>query len=125
MADLLVAAKVRYRLTPWWAKVLVIFAASRVVTTSILLTFASMQGANAWTGAQPGYFDFAKIWDGHWYYIVSVVGYPSELPVTDDGHVAHGACVAFGMERTALAPLRTHGMQLAAWPTDVRALLGL
>ena len=45
--------------------------------------------------------------------------------LTDDGQVAHGACVAFGMERTALALLRTHGMELAAWPTDVRALLGL
>jgi hypothetical protein len=91
VADLLVAAKVRYRLTPWWAKVLVIFAVSRVVTTGILLYFASIQGENAWTGAQPDYFAFAKIWDGHWYYIVSVVGYPSELPMTDDGHVGESA----------------------------------
>jgi len=44
---------------------------------------------------------------------------------TADGETAHGACIAFGMERTALALLRTHGMDLEAWPVDVRALLSL
>lgn len=77
--------------TRWWVKVLVIFAASRAVTTWILLDFASRQTDNAWTAARPGYFEFAKIWDGHWYYIISVVGYPSELPTTADGHVAESA----------------------------------
>ncbi len=83
--------RVRYRLTPWWAKVMVIFAASRVVTTTLLLWYASKQGPNAWTGAQPGYFDFAKIWDGHWYFIVAAAGYPTDLPLTTDGHVAENA----------------------------------
>ena len=82
---------VRYRLTPWWAKVLVVFAASRIVTTSLLLAFAARQGPNPWTGAQPSYFDFARIWDGNWYNIIAVVGYPSELPITDDGHVGENA----------------------------------
>ena len=44
---------------------------------------------------------------------------------TADGAVAHGACVAFGMERVTLALLRTHGLELQAWPADVRALLEL
>lgn len=44
---------------------------------------------------------------------------------TADGEIAHGACVAFGMERTVLALVRTHGTDLEAWPVDVRALLGL
>lgn len=83
--------KVRYRLTPWWAKVLVVFAASRVVTTWLLLQYAALQQQNAWTGASPGYFDFAKIWDGHWYYIIAAVGYPTELPMTEDGHVGESA----------------------------------
>ena len=82
---------VRYRLTPWWAKVLAIFAASRVVTTSLLLGFASIQGPNPWTPAAPGYFDFARIWDGNWYNIIAAVGYPSEVPITDDGHVGENA----------------------------------
>jgi len=45
--------------------------------------------------------------------------------LTADGEVAHGACIAFGMERTTLALVRTHGTNLEAWPVDVRALLGL
>jgi hypothetical protein len=82
---------VRYRLTPWWARVLVVFAASRVVTTTIMLWFASRQEANAWTAASPSYLDFAKIWDGHWYFIIALSGYPTELPLTDDGHVGESA----------------------------------
>jgi hypothetical protein len=82
---------VRYRLTPWWARVLAVFVASRIVTTAIMLWFASRQEANAWTGANPSYLDFAKIWDGHWYFIIALSGYPTELPLTDDGHVGESA----------------------------------
>lgn len=85
------ALKVRYRLTPWWVKVVVVFAVSRVVTTWLLLQYAAVQPANGWTGASPGYFEFAKIWDGHWYYIIAAVGYPTELPLTADGHVGESA----------------------------------
>ncbi|MBC7589937.1 MAG: hypothetical protein H7226_02685 [Salinibacterium sp.] len=72
-------------------KVFVVFAASRVVTTAILLSFAARQEANAWTGAHPDYVDFAAIWDGHWYYIIAAVGYPTTLPVTVDGYVGESA----------------------------------
>ncbi|MCU1417812.1 MAG: hypothetical protein JWP32_1986 [Schumannella sp.] len=44
---------------------------------------------------------------------------------TSDGEIAHGACLAFGMERTTLALLRTHGLDVARWPLAVRAQLGL
>lgn len=91
VADAGVRLKVRYRLTPWWAKVVVIFVASRIVTTSILLVYAAKQGTNSWTGPKPDYFSFASIWDGHWYYIIAAVGYPTELPVTSDGHVGESA----------------------------------
>ena len=81
----------RYRLTQWWVKVLVIFVASRVVTTAIMMVFASKQADNSWTAANPGYFDFARIWDGHWYFIVAVTGYPNVLPLNDAGQVAENA----------------------------------
>ncbi len=83
--------RVRYRLSPWWARVTLVFLASRVVTTTILLAFASIQAKNPWTGAKPGYFDFASIWDGHWYYIIAVAGYPTQLPVNLDGHLGENA----------------------------------
>ena len=91
MAKRSVALVARYRLTPWWVKVLVIFVASRVVTTTIIMSFAARQDANPWTGPKPNYFDFAAIWDGHWYYIISIVGYPWTLPVTADGRVGENA----------------------------------
>ena len=80
-----------YRLTPWWLRVAVIWALSRIVTTGLLLWFASRQAANAWTDARPDYFSFASLWDGTWYYVIAVAGYPSELPVTEEGHVAENA----------------------------------
>lgn len=86
-----VSLTVWYRLTPWWVRVLAIWVTSRIVTTGLLLWFASRQAANAWTGAQPDYFSFASLWDGTWYYVIAVAGYPSELPVTADGHVAENA----------------------------------
>ncbi|MGF6546799.1 amino acid--[acyl-carrier-protein] ligase [Paraburkholderia youngii] len=40
-----------------------------------------------------------------------------------NGAVAHSACIAFGMERLALALLHHHGCDVEAWPDDVRELL--
>jgi seryl-tRNA synthetase len=39
---------------------------------------------------------------------------------TADGDVAHTACLGFGHERIVLALLRTHGLDPAAWPAEVR-----
>jgi seryl-tRNA synthetase len=44
---------------------------------------------------------------------------------TDDGAVAHSACVGFGLERVALALFRTHGLEVQEWPRDVRDALTL
>jgi seryl-tRNA synthetase len=43
---------------------------------------------------------------------------------TTDGDIAHASCLAFGMERTVLALLRTHGLDATAWPAEVRERLG-
>ena len=81
----------RYRLTLWWVKVTVVWAASRILSTSLLLFFASRQAPNPWSGAHPDYLAFAQFWDSTWYHIVAVSGYPSVLPMTSDGHVAENA----------------------------------
>jgi seryl-tRNA synthetase len=39
---------------------------------------------------------------------------------THDGAEAHSTCTAFGLERTALALLATHGLDPEEWPADVR-----
>jgi hypothetical protein len=78
-------------MVPWWQKVIVIWLLSRAVTTTLVLVLASVQGQNPWTPAQPGYTDFATMWDSLWYNIVAVGGYPSVLPLTADGHVGENA----------------------------------
>ena len=37
-----------------------------------------------------------------------------------DGAGAHTACLGFGQERIVLALLRTHGLDPATWPAEVR-----
>jgi seryl-tRNA synthetase len=43
----------------------------------------------------------------------------------EDGSVAHTGCVAFGMDRLAVAMFATHGARLADWPASVREVLRL
>jgi seryl-tRNA synthetase len=45
--------------------------------------------------------------------------------VTEDGALAHTGCVAFGMDRLAVALFATHGTEIAAWPKGVREALRL
>jgi seryl-tRNA synthetase len=42
-----------------------------------------------------------------------------------NGEPAHTGCVAFGMDRLAVAMFHTHGTKPDAWPAKVRELLGL
>jgi len=42
---------------------------------------------------------------------------------TEAGEVAHTGCVAFGIDRLALALFSTHGLDLPRWPTSVRKAL--
>jgi seryl-tRNA synthetase len=42
-----------------------------------------------------------------------------------DGEPAHTGCVAFGMDRLAVAMFATHGIETAKWPASVRQMLGM
>jgi seryl-tRNA synthetase len=44
---------------------------------------------------------------------------------TDAGKTAHTACVAFGLDRLALALFATHGLDLQRWPAAVRETLSV
>jgi seryl-tRNA synthetase len=44
---------------------------------------------------------------------------------TPDDEPAHTACVAFGMDRLAVALFARHGVEIAKWPSGVKASLGL
>lgn len=110
--------RVRWRLLPWWARVALVYAASRAVTTAFVLVMASEQDANPWTGARPGYFEYANLWDARWYQLIAVGGYPSELPVTADGHVAENAWAFL-----PVYPAIVGGLARLAVPWDVASVL--
>jgi seryl-tRNA synthetase len=44
---------------------------------------------------------------------------------SSDGQSVHTACVAFGLDRLAVALFATHGINAAQWPASVRGALGL
>jgi seryl-tRNA synthetase len=47
------------------------------------------------------------------------------IEIEAEDRTAHTACLGFGLERIALALLREHGLEPAAWPAPVRERLGL
>jgi seryl-tRNA synthetase len=49
-------------------------------------------------------------------------GHPFAI-TTADGVAAHSSCVAFGVDRIAIALLATHGFAAQRWPAAVRARL--
>lgn len=71
----------------WWGPVLAIYASARLFSFFAFLFFASIQEANYWTGAHPGYFDFLNIWDVEWFHKIYSHGYPVPLPTNPDGSV--------------------------------------
>ncbi|MFD1720229.1 hypothetical protein [Amnibacterium endophyticum] len=80
------AAPPRSRL-PWWAVVLLVFAASRVVTTLLFVWVRSQATAQSRAGADPSLLGLATAWDGAWYWFIAVNGYPAVLPVDGTGAV--------------------------------------
>ncbi len=44
---------------------------------------------------------------------------------TQDGELAHTGCVAFGIDRLAVALFFTHGLDLPRWPAGVKDALGI
>lgn len=93
MADRIVGARVvaRWRLLSWWQRVLIVFGASRVITTAIIAVFAALQPLSYRTAASPDFFTFSSLWDGQWYWLISLQGYPSVLPVNDLGQITENA----------------------------------
>jgi hypothetical protein len=104
----------RWNAALWWQRVLVVFLASRVVTTIIIATYAALQPVSYRTGASPDYFTFATLWDGQWYWLVSQSGYPAVLPTTDTGQIAENAW-AFLPGYPAVMWVLTLGHHLPFW----------
>lgn len=62
-------------------QVFLIYLISRVVTSLIMLAYASKQEVTWQTPtAQPGFFEFANLWDAAWYRHIANDLYPTQLP---------------------------------------------
>ncbi|MDQ1531249.1 MAG: hypothetical protein QOE37_1354 [Microbacteriaceae bacterium] len=103
----------RWRHLPWWGRALVVFAASRVVTTLLFLWVGTQATTASRAGAHPSLVDLGVAWDGEWYRIVSVFGYPATLPLAANGSVDTNAW-AFLPVWPYLVKLLSFG-QVAAW----------
>lgn len=72
-------------------QVAAIYLVSRVITLSVLFAAASSAGPQSRYGAAATVGDFILGWDANWYWIVADVGYPSDLPLSDDGRPMENA----------------------------------
>jgi len=78
-----------------WTTPLLLWLASRVVSTALLATVYVVATANRWAFASyrrdPSFFTFSGSWDASFYRIIAEHGYPTTLPLDDAGHVAPNA----------------------------------
>ncbi|WP_460434656.1 hypothetical protein [Angustibacter speluncae] len=77
---------------PWWQRVpgwvlaLLVYGATRVVSTAFTLAAGPSQQANLWAPQDdPPYGDFVSMWDGDRYRVIAEDGYPHPLPVDEAG----------------------------------------
>lgn len=84
--------------TKWWFRVLAAWAGTRLVSTSLFIWAASLQGPSYWIPKpNPNYFDFLNFWDVEWYQKIfdyglgSLPGYSAQLPIAANGAVDQNA----------------------------------
>lgn len=79
------------REVPWWAAVLVLYAVSRLLTTTLMLALFITANVAHWDYASPRmnptFFTFSGSWDGSYYSQIVEQGYPTRLPLDSDGSV--------------------------------------
>ncbi len=74
-----------------FARVGLIYLASRVVTTLFVLLAAHLSGPASRYGENPTLGTLSMGWDAQWYWVVAVDGYPTDLPRGTDGVVEQNA----------------------------------
>ncbi|SEI12821.1 MULTISPECIES: hypothetical protein [unclassified Leifsonia] len=79
------------REVPWWAAVLVVYAVSRLLTTTLMLALFVAANLGHWDYSSPlmdpTFFTFSGSWDGAYYSQIVEQGYPTSLPLDSDGSV--------------------------------------
>lgn len=75
----------------WWLKVTLWFALGRLVTTVMVWILMAQTGASDIVAAWHELSNFSSHWDGRWYNLIAVAGYPNVLPVDAAGNVVENA----------------------------------
>lgn len=80
---------------PWWAAILGVYAASRLLTTTLMLSLFVAATVGHWPFASsrvdPTFFTFSGSWDASYYRGIAEHGYPSTLPTDASGDVEPNA----------------------------------
>lgn len=85
------------RTLPTWAFLLLAYAAARILSTGVLFVMWAVSRdwpANATDGG-PTFLGFLSSWDVQWYERVAMQGYPSELPIDENGDVTQNTWAFF------------------------------
>ncbi len=72
-------------------RIAVVYAAARVVTTLFFLLAGAMSTESSRHGVAPGLGTLVLGWDATWYWLIAEQGYPTDLPLDAEGHVAENA----------------------------------
>ncbi|MCR2814236.1 hypothetical protein [Microbacterium jiangjiandongii] len=81
----------RWASLPAALRIAVLYVGARLVTTCFLLLAARASAPGSRFGPDATLADLLAGWDGQWYWLVAVSGYPSDPPVTDGGLVGENA----------------------------------
>lgn len=84
-ASPLARAGAAWRGWPVAARIAAIYVLARLATTAIMLIVAAASPDDSRFGPDPTLADYVLGWDAQWYWTVAFSGYPSELPVDENG----------------------------------------
>ncbi|WP_369070114.1 hypothetical protein [Kineococcus terrestris] len=79
-APLVLGLLLRWARTPVLVRVLLVYAAARLVSAAVLAAVARFQEPSDWTPEGAGYRDMLGLWDATWYRRIAEDGYPGAVP---------------------------------------------
>lgn len=98
----------------WWQRAVAAFAVSRVVSTALWLLVMALARPGSRIGQHASLVAAMSAWDGQWYQLIALSGYPGQLPIGAGGAVNTNAW-AFLPAYPYLVKLVSFGVP-SAWP---------
>lgn len=112
------------RLNPL-AQVALIYAVSRAWGWFIFSRVGLHQTFSPWKNSAMTYLEYVNIWDADWYAKIAAAGYPSQLPLDADGHVAQNQWAFYPLYPSVAGVLtRLTGLDYALVAPTVSLLCG-